>query len=75
MAAGKYVILAAKDVDGDGKDSAGDFSGCYGDDGQGNCKIVQPGATGLDIQLTVLTGASSPRLNIASFKQLLEGNR
>jgi hypothetical protein len=76
MAAGKYVILSAKDVDGDGKTSVGDFSGCYGDDGQGGCKIVQPGATGLDIKLAVVTSvASANKLDIASFNQLLGGAR
>jgi hypothetical protein len=77
MAAGKYVILAYKDVDGDGKDSVGDFTGCYGDDGQGGCKVVQPGATGLDIKLTVLTSVASAsnKLDIAFFKQLLQESR
>jgi hypothetical protein len=77
MAAGKYVILSAKDVDGNGATSVGDFEGCYGDDGQGGCKVVQPGATGLDIKLAVVTSVASAnnKLDIASFKQLLQESR
>ena len=55
LAAGQYIVVAAKDLDGDNQLTPGDYIGCYGD--YPNCDIATPPQTGLNIQLGVEVGA------------------
>ena len=52
--AGKWVVYADKDVDGNGKIlSNGDYSGCYGESGN-VCWIVEASKSGVDIRMRVV---------------------
>ena len=55
---GSYGVYALKDADGDGSSSGnGDFFGYY-NPVAGESSLVTPPAENIDIQMTVLTGAS-----------------
>jgi serine protease len=73
MAAVRYVVASFKDIDGGGL-GAGDYFGCYGEDTQGNCAIIQPPKSGLDIQLNTLTSSASARLESMSRNLVQLGN-
>lgn len=62
VASGRYVVVAFKDLDVDGSLGSGDYFGCFGEDAQGNCAIVQPPRSGIDIQMNELSGSLSARL-------------
>ncbi|QRN95060.1 hypothetical protein JRI60_39170 [Archangium violaceum] len=53
-----YIVLAYKDVNGDGKLGAGDYSGCYTTGLSTSCAILRVGSdvSGVDVQMKVLTG-------------------
>ncbi len=58
---GDYIIGGLKDVNGNGKDDAGDYFGCYDQNGD-SCGIVQPSKTGLNFPMGVV-GAGAPQVS------------
>ncbi|WP_147372620.1 hypothetical protein [Calidithermus terrae] len=59
LAAGQYVVLAIKDVDGSGSLTAGDYGGIYTEGGK--VVAVSPPKAGVNIQMEVLTEDSGLR--------------
>jgi uncharacterized protein (DUF2141 family) len=62
LKAGKWVLFADKDVDGDGKILGnGDYTGCHGEDVQKQtCLIFQPPKAGVDVQMRIMGGGNPP---------------
>ena len=54
-----YIVAAAKDVDGSGTLTDGDYLGGYTTDGQ-NATPVTPSATGINITMQVISGGTNP---------------
>lgn len=59
-----YGVFAAKDVDGNGALSNGDYDGCYGDDGQGNCLIARPPKSGANVQMKTVSGVNLQNMGL-----------
>ena len=58
LPSGSYGVYALKDADSDGVADNGDFFGYYSR-ALGEPALVRPPATGIDIEMTELTGAAS----------------
>ena len=52
LAAGRYILVGVKDVDGSGALDAGDYLGCYGPSND-TCTRIEPGASDLDMQMLI----------------------
>ena len=58
LTAGQYILVALKDINGNSKLDAGDYLGCYGASTT-QCQFIEPGASGLEVQMEVLTALTS----------------
>ncbi len=56
--AGSYVVSAQHDLNGDGQLGNGDYEGCYDANNNGQCDVVQPPKTNVNVTLSILSGLS-----------------
>jgi uncharacterized protein (DUF2141 family) len=70
LKAGKWVVFADKDADGDGFILGnGDYTGCYG--AQGNtCLIVEPPKSGVNIQMQVINQGAAQKGQVLGPQQV-----
>jgi serine protease len=60
----RYGVFAAKDVDGNGRLSNGDYDGCYGDDGQGGCLVARPPKSDANVQMKTVSGVTMQNMGL-----------